>query len=612
MARATELTAALPRDRTLVVDPDNAALIKKLLGRSVDAVVLNGHHPLDANVVGQCAGLIVGGGALVVRLPRAGWASGFMGRLEAALARIATAPAPLMPPSALEVSGPPAQARVVAALTDSFARGERTVHCIVGPRGCGKSAAIGLALGGPGAFVVTSSDADGAAEVRRFAPGGWFVEPRQLLDHAANPPRCIVVDEAARMPIAWLKRVTQAFCDTPIVFATTTDGYEGTGRGFVLRFLDWLEQLDRPATVHHLDDPIRWAPGDPLSATLDQALCLRAGAAPASAVQHGPFVPVALTRERLRDERILSEAVGLLVEAHYRTSPRDVQLIVDDTNIDLHALMAGDHVAAVTMVAREGGLSPATCRRLAEGRGRIRGHALADSLICHSGAVEAGEWTLIRSVRIAVHPALRRRGLARQLIDHVHTSYRPDLFGTLFGVTGELLAFRRSVGYHLARVGVSRGIRTGEPAAMMLRPVTDRARRLLETLRGDLARELPLQLELMAEHGDLVMVPGLPEALSEGLPPALPLTAERAQAAIRSYLFGPRPSDTVLWALADLVSRRRAELDAADPQAVAVIDARVTRRQSWEAAAQAGGFANVRLAQRAMRRALRDRFGELR
>ena len=42
--------------------------------------------------------------------------------------------------------------------------------------------------------------------------------------------------------------------------------------------------------------------------------------------------------------------------------------------------------------------------------------------------------------------------------------------------TAALLAFRRHVGYALLRGGASRGTRTGEPAAVMVRPVSAAAK----------------------------------------------------------------------------------------------------------------------------------------
>ena len=68
------------------------------------------------------------------------------------------------------------------------------------------------------------------------------------------------------------------------------------------------------------------------------------------------------------------------------------------------------------MIAKEGGLSEAVCEDIYWGKQRIRGHALPETLISHSGRMEAGRLSFIRSVRIAVHPRLRRLGLATKLI----------------------------------------------------------------------------------------------------------------------------------------------------------------------------------------------------
>ena len=51
-----------------------------------------------------------------------------------------------------------------------------------------------------------------------------------------------------------------------LAFASTARGYEGTGRGFVLRFLEQLRREGRPLTELRLEAPIRWEAGDPTRA----------------------------------------------------------------------------------------------------------------------------------------------------------------------------------------------------------------------------------------------------------------------------------------------------------------------------------------------------------
>jgi tRNA(Met) cytidine acetyltransferase len=213
--------------------------------------------------------------------------------------------------------------------------------------------------------------------------------------------------------------------------------------------------------------------------------------------------------------------------------------------------------------------------------------------------------SMVRSVRIAVHPSLRRRGLAKTLVEHVHQSYAPDLFGTLFGATPELVRFRRSVGYELVRVGISRGARTGEPAAVMVHPLSERARALVRDLRIELARNLPVQLALMDADGELRVEPELATALSAGLAPAPPLGEDEMRTALRSYLLGPRPYESAAFALEQFVRAHEEKLSGMDAQERAVLEQRVLRRHGWERVAAEAGYPSVPAAMRALRQAMR-------
>ncbi len=611
--QATTLLAGVDPAAVLWVGPGDVApgRGRGLLGRTQDAVVLSLHDGLSADVLAQCAGFIRGGGALILRVPPSPVpATGLA--VEPAVPgdvtdrlwrRILSRFPPLPDPAPVRVPPPDTpgsadQAGAVAAIGQRLRDGAPALISLTADRGRGKSAALGLVAAGLGRPVVVSADhPDAAAEVFHFAAPARprFVPPAALL--AGGESGVILIDEAARLAVPLLDAIVRANPEAAIVFATTLRGYEGTGRGFELRFLADLERYGRPVLHTRLRTPIRWSPDDPLEGRILEALAL--DAEPASGVVGEEPVPVVLDRDRLAaDPVLLRDLFGLLIHAHYRTTPEDLHRILDAPNLTLHAMLAGGRVVAACVVAAEGGLSAARCRQVAAGQGRIRGHALPDTLMSHAGQPDAGRLTMIRSVRIATHPEHRRRGLARRLVAAVHDHHRPDLFGTLFGATPEIIQFRRELGYALVRVGAARGSRTGEPTAVMIRPVTPAAAALVAALSADLAVELPGLVTLMAAEGPLS--PALVAAFSAALPPAGEPDPARLAARVHSYLSGPCHFEAAAFALRQAVLS--ADLAVLPERERALVVGRVVERRSW--AAVAAGE-SVPATQKALRRALR-------
>ena len=197
--------------------------------------------------------------------------------------------------------------------------------------------------------VLTGPTPSAVTEATRFG-GPGFTDPRALLRGELHPD-VIVIDEAAQLPVPLLERLVRTHPRARLAFATTTHGYEGTGRGFVLRFLRWLDDGERDVARLSLTEPIRWSTGDPLEALIRDVLLLDAQPArlPPEA---GTWVHAVLDREDLaRDERVLTEVVGLLVHAHYRTTPGDVHRLLDAPNLTLHVLFEGPHVVAIGLRA---------------------------------------------------------------------------------------------------------------------------------------------------------------------------------------------------------------------------------------------------------------------
>lgn len=86
--------------------------------------------------------------------------------------------------------------------------------------------------------------------------------------------RWLLVDEAAALLLPLLRQLMGYF--SHVLLTATVAGYEGTGRGFLLKFCEGLPRW------HPLifDEPLRWAAKDPLERWLAKTLLLEDADAP--------------------------------------------------------------------------------------------------------------------------------------------------------------------------------------------------------------------------------------------------------------------------------------------------------------------------------------------
>lgn len=584
--------------------------VRRLLGSSFDVVVLDFHKQLNPDLLGQVEGLIWGGGCLILRVDsdrsepmwrriEREFDAGVIGQTVQRGWRV--------------VSGSQEQMRLVGSLAERW-ESRASVSVLLADRGRGKSSSLGLALheyldrnerATADDVIITGPSELATAEVLHFSGRASlrFTSLMSLLSSpSAHPPRLIVVDEAAQLPIALLKRLVARFPTTHLIFATTVRGYEGTGRGFGLRFVAWLKTQTAVAE-YTLEQPIRWHAGDPLETAVRRALLLDA---------MGPNIPdglvparaeaVRLSRSELaQDEKTLAQLFALLTEAHYRTTPKDLQAILDGT-VAVHAMVVDGCILAATLVAEEGELSSADCDDLYWGRRRIKAHALAETLVAHSGVPQAGEMKIVRSVRIATLARYRRSGLATRLIDHIHQTYKPDLFGTMFGATPELIRFRQQAGYALVRIGATSGARSGQPTAVMLRAVSPSGHRLLRQLQAEFSGDLTVQIELSVADRTLLQDDPLCRLLGE-LQRDRPLADTRRNEIVKAYAFGGRTQFAAARALQEYIST--VDLSTIDPLAQTLLRGRIVERRGWAELRGIAGLPSVSSTMRAMRRAVR-------
>jgi tRNA(Met) cytidine acetyltransferase len=387
-------------------------------------------------------------------------------------------------------------------------------------RGRGKSSALGLAAAqllrqGRERVVITGPSLAGTAMVfARIAealPGAevarghvrWqgrevrFLPPDELL-RLQPETEMVMVDEAAAIPVALLTRLL--WNHSRIAFATTVHGYEGTGRGFELRF---KKVLDSECPEWHelkLKTPIRWAEGDPLERSVYRLLLLDAEAAdlPVQLAGDSSWSIEHLSRDTLvRDRTQLSQLFGLLVNAHYRTRPYDLRHLLDAPNVELFVMQQAGDVIGVVVAAREGLAGQAISEAIYAGQRRLHGHLLPQSLLAHAGERQALDYAYLRIMRIAIHPLRRRHGLGSALMDFVGNWAREqglDMLGASFGASHELLAFWLQLGLQPVRIGFRREASSGSHAVMVLQPLGLRAEAFFQGLRERFIHDLPYLL----------------------------------------------------------------------------------------------------------------------
>ena len=295
-----------------------------------------------------------------------------------------------------------------------------------------------------------------------------------------DDPDCVVVDEAAALPV---RRLEAFLAADSVAFTTTVHGYEGAGRGFSVRFRDRLAESDLNVSESHLATPIRYAPADPIEVWGFRALCLDAG--PPVDPLVADATPDSVTYRRLSaadmldDEHLLREVFGLLVLAHYRTEPNDLARMLDAPNVTARALLHDGHVVSVALLAREGGLPADRRGRMYEGE-RVRGNMIPDVLISQLRDERAGAPVGYRVLRIATHPAARSRGLGSRLLSAVREEFADsaDWLGVGYGATPELLEFWTQNGFSTVHLSTTRNDRSGEHSAVMLDPLSPAGREL--------------------------------------------------------------------------------------------------------------------------------------
>jgi len=325
-----------------------------------------------------------------------------------------------------------------------------------------------------------------------------FYAPDILLETLPDAD-VLLIDEAAVIPVPMLEKLLKRY--SHIVFSTTTHGYEGTGRGFILKFYGLLDRTRPEWREFKLHQPVRWARNDPLEKWIEQLLFLdlQLDNEPRAPENMAQCQVELINQVELVDNKAKREAIfSLLVTAHYRTSPADFQYIFDSQDIRVYTLEYQEKVLAVLLINQEGGFDAELSTDIYHGRRRPKGHLLAQTLCFHAGYEQAASYCYSRVMRIAVHPQLQHSGYGSYLLSQVienEKNYDIDILGTSFSATPELIRFWEKASMSLLRIGFSRDHVSASNSAVMATALSERGKKLVAELSARFERNLPEWLD---------------------------------------------------------------------------------------------------------------------
>ena len=358
------------------------------------------------------------------------------------------------------------------------------VAAVTAARGRGKSALAGQLISRIAGSAIVTAPAKAATDVlAQFAGEKFrFIAPDALLasDEQAD---WLVVDEAAAIPAPLLYQLVSRFPRT--LLTTTVQGYEGTGRGFLLKFCARFPYLHR----FELQQPIRWAQGCPLEKMVSEALVF--DDENFTHTPQGNIVISAFEQTLWRSEpETPLKVYQLLSGAHYRTSPLDLRRMMDAPGQHFLQAAGENEIAGALWLVDEGGLSQELSQAVWAGFRRPRGNLVAQSLAAHGSNPLAATLRGRRVSRIAVHPARQREGAGRQLIvGALQYTHDLDYLSVSFGYTEELWRFWQRCGFVLVRMGNHREASSGCYTAMALLPMSDAGKQLAEREHYRLRRD---------------------------------------------------------------------------------------------------------------------------
>jgi len=489
---------------------------------------------------------------------------------------------PVLQPTLIEHGETAQQSRCLQQIERWLDSAQTGVVLIRAARGRGKSSCLGLLarrLQADYRLLVCASSRQNAAVLLRWAPEAEFIAPDRLLQ-TLPPADLVIVDEAAMIPQSLLRQISRRYAR--VVMATTDGGYEGTGQGFMLRFVAAMEA--HQLLQLELEDPVRWCRGDYLETWLNRVLLLDTDTHAVDAVN----VDAQAAKLQLVEDPgareffpLLQQVYRLLNTAHYRTRPSDLRMLMENPDLVLIIARVAGRVVGAALLNREGGFDATLAEQVFLGKRRPRGHLLAQMLTAQAGIEGFARHRGLRVQRIAVYQAWRRRGLGTRLLERARAfavERGMDYVGASFALDVQGANFWQQAGFSLAHVSFAAGKSSGNHSLAVLCPLQPAVDDDMSRLSARIAQQLPTWMTQFLQYMEAEQV----QALLRYAGFSAVLTHQE-QREVEAFAFGNRGFELCFVSLQRFVMQRvAASATAADP----LLIEKAIQNRPWEALAR--------------------------
>ncbi|KAI7905335.1 GNAT acetyltransferase 2-domain-containing protein [Cokeromyces recurvatus] len=296
-----------------------------------------------------------------------------------------------------------------------------------------------------------------------------YIQPQDA--HVLGQAELVVIDEAAAIPLPLVRKLLGPYL---VFMASTINGYEGTGRSLSLKLIQQLREQSRGIPIKDkddtegivvnrdlqakkvegsdgaltgrslkevtLDEPIRYAPNDPVEKWLNKLLCLDATVISKN-IQGCPHPSECelyyVNRDTLFSyhpvsETFLQRMMALYVSSHYKNSPNDLQLMSDAPAHHLFVLLPPVNAKTnslpdplvVIQVCLEGEISRQTVvNSLSRGQ-RPSGDMIPWLISQQYQDDDFASLSGARVVRIATHPDYAKMGYGSRALELLTNFYQ--------------------------------------------------------------------------------------------------------------------------------------------------------------------------------------------